>query len=104
MARFDVYRHPDAKQRKDVPFFVSVQSDMLDFLRSTIVVPLVAKAAFGARIDFLHPLLHVNGSSVILATNELVAVERKVLGTAVANLAVDASTIVSAIDYLISGY
>ncbi len=104
MARFDVYRHPDARRRRAVPFFVSIQSDTLDFLRSTIVVPLVATASFGPRIDFLHPLLEVNGQPVVLATNELVAVERSVLGNAVGSAAVDASTIVSAIDYLISGY
>jgi hypothetical protein len=49
-------------------------------------------------------VLVVTGRQVVLATNELVAVERKLLGSAVASLAVDASTIVSAVDYLISGY
>lgn len=104
MARFDVYRHPDARQRRTLPFFISIQSDALDFLRSTIVVPLVAEKAFGPRIAFLHPVLDVNGALVVLATNELVAVEKNLLGAAVANLAVDASTIESAVDYLISGY
>ena len=104
MARFDVYRHPEPKQRKLIPFFISIQSDSLDFLHSTIVVPLVAENAFGPRIAFLHPVLDVIGQPVVLATNELVAVERKLLGPAVASAAVDASTIVSAIDYLISGY
>ena len=104
MARFDVYPHPDSRQRKLIPFFISIQSDALEFLRSTIVVPLVAESVFGPRIDFLHPVLDVSGIKVVLATNELVAVEKKLLGTAVANASVDASTIVSAIDYLVSGY
>lgn len=104
MARFDVYRHPEVRQRKATPFFISIQSDALDFLRSTIVVPLVVERAFGPRIPFLHPVIDVIGQPVVLATNELVAVERKILGSAVTNVAVDAPTIVSAIDYLISGY
>ena len=104
MARFDVYRHPDARRRKVIPFFISIQSDTLEFLRSTIVVPLVAESAFGERIEFLHPLLDVMGHKVVVATNELVAVEKNLLGAAVGNASVDASTIVSAIDYLISGY
>lgn len=104
MARFDVYRHPQTKQRRAIPFFVSIQSDTLDFLNTTIVVPLVAEHAFGPRIPFLHPVLDVMGRPVVLATNELVAVEKSLLGAVVANAAVDASTIVSAIDYLISGY
>lgn len=104
MARFDVYRHPEARQRKTIPFFITIQSDALDFLRSTIVVPLVAERSFGPRIPFLHPVIDVIGQPVVLATNELVAVEKKLLGSAVANAAVDASTIVSALDYLTSGY
>ena len=104
MARFDVYAHPEAKRRKAVPYFVSIQSDALDFLHSTIVIPLVAETAFGPRIDFLHPVLDVIGQPVVLATNELVAVEKSLPGRAVGSAAVDASTIVSAIDYLISGY
>ncbi len=104
MARFDVYRHPDAKRRRSVPFFVSIQSDTLEFLHSTIVVPLVAENAFGPRIDFLHPVLVVMGRAVVLATTELVAVEKKILGTSVGNVAIDAATIVASVDYLISGY
>ena len=104
MARFDVFRHPDARRRKAIPFFVAIQSDTLEFLRSTIVVPLVAEQAFGPRIAFLHPVIDVMGHKVVLATNELVGVEKALLGTAVGNASVDASTIVSAIDYLISGY
>ena len=104
MARFDVYRHPEAKRRKVVPFLLSIQSDTLDFLRSTIVVPLVAERAFGPRIAFLHPVIDVIGQPVVLATNEFVAIEKALLGVAVGNAVVDAPTIVSAIDYLISGY
>lgn len=104
MARFDVYRHPDAKRRKVIPFFLSIQSDSLDFLATRVVVPLVADRSFGARIPFLHPSLVVQGEAVILAINELVAIETSILGPVVANQAHDASTIVSALDYLVSGY
>ncbi|MEO8936179.1 MAG: CcdB family protein [Burkholderiaceae bacterium] len=55
-------------------------------------------------MDFLYSVLDMNGANVLLATNELVAVEREFIDAAVANLSVDASTIVSAVDYLISGY
>jgi toxin CcdB len=104
VGRFDVFRHPDPRRRKTVPFLLSIQSDTLSFLETRVVVPLVIEQTFGARIPFLHPLLEVDGSSVVLAVNELVAVETSLLGGVIANLSRDASTIVSALDYLISGY
>ena len=104
MARFDVYRHPESARRRQVPFLVSIQSDALDALHTTVVIPLVAAAAFGPRIPFLHPVLDVGGRACVLATNELQAVVKATLGTAITNAAAEASAIVAALDYLISGY
>ena len=104
MARFDVYRHPDSTRRRQVPFLVSIQSDALDGLHTTVVVPLVAASAFGPRIPFLHPVLDIGGRDCVLATNELQAVAKAVLGSAIGNASTDASAIVAALDYLISCY
>ncbi len=94
--------HP--KRRRTVPYLLSIQSDALDFLDTRIVVPLVTERSFGPRITFLHPLLDVEEHSVVLAMNELVALDRATLGRPVANLQLHASEIVTALDYLISGY
>ena len=104
MARFDVFRHPEAKRRKTVPFLLSIQSDALDFLATRAVAPLVAENAFGPRIPFLHPVLDVDNQRVVLAINELVAVEATLLRGAVSNLGRDSTAIITALDYLISGY
>ena len=104
MARFDVYRHPDARRRKANPFFVSIQSDALDFLGTRVVIPLVDERSFGPRIEFLHPVLEIESKSVVLATNELVAVEHAALGNPIGTARNDAPAIVAAIDYLVSGY
>jgi toxin CcdB len=104
VARFDVHRHPDPKRRKTNPYFVSIQSDALDFLRTRVVVPLVTTHAFGPRIPFLHPELRIDDQTVVLATNELVAVELSLLGQVIANASSEATTIITALDYLVSGY
>lgn len=104
MARFDVFRHPDSRRRKTVPFLLSIQSDALSFLETRVVVPLVIEQTFGPRVPFLHPLLEVDGIAVVLAINELVAVETTLLGGVIANLSRDASTIVPALDHLLSDY
>lgn len=104
MARFDVHRHPLVTRRRTIPYLLSIQSDALDYLETRIVVPLVLEKAFGPRVTFLHPLVDVENGKVVLAMNELVAVDRALLGPSVANLQMHATEIVTALDYLISGY
>ena len=104
MARFDVYRHPLAKSRRSVPYLLSLQTDALDYLDTRIVVPLVAERSFGPRIAFLHPTVDIQDEKVVVAMNELVAIERGLLGNAVTNLQSHSTTILSALDYLVSGY
>ena len=104
MARFDVYRHPLAKRRKSVPYLVSIQTDALDYLETRIVAPLVSEKAFGPRIPFLHPIVALDHETVVVATNELVALERSLLGAPVANIRESAAEIIAALDYLIAAY
>ena len=40
MARFDVYRHPDAKQRVATPFLLDVQNEYISGLQTRVVLPL----------------------------------------------------------------
>ena len=40
MARFDVYRHPDAKQRVTTPFLLDVQNEYISGLQTRVVLPL----------------------------------------------------------------
>jgi len=104
VARFDVYRHPIAKSRRSVPFLLSIQTDALDYLDTRIVVPLVAEKSFGPRVPFLHPTIDIEQEKIVVAMNELVAIERRLLGDPVANLQSHSTTIISALDYLVSAY
>lgn len=104
MARFDVHRHPLAKSRRSVPFLLSIQTDALDFLATRLVAPLVVEKAFGPRIPFLHPIVPIDGDRLVVAMNELVAVDRALLGAPVFSMRESASEIVAALDYLVSGY
>ena len=40
MAQFDVYENINTSSKKDMPFLLDVQNDILDELNSRIVVPL----------------------------------------------------------------
>jgi toxin CcdB len=98
MARFSVHRH------RDGTLMVNCQSDLLDGFSTRIVVPLVLKSAEPPRFKRLHPLVEVDGKEYTLATHLLTSVTINALGSPVADLAHEQSTIMNAIDMLTSGF
>ena len=56
MAQFDVYKNANKSTRSSYPYLVEVQADMLSELRTTIVIPLLAKKGHaGTQLNILHP-------------------------------------------------
>ena len=102
MARFDVF-HNDART-KDVPYLLDVQADLLSHLRTRVVVPLSPLAAFGKPMQRLNPVFEIKGEPHVMATSELVSVDRRMLGTLVGSLDEHHFTIVNAIDFLLQGF
>lgn len=41
MAQFDVFRNPNRKTNKIIPYLLDVQSNLLDMLATRVVVPLI---------------------------------------------------------------
>jgi toxin CcdB len=103
MARqFDVVANPDPEDAVQRPYLLVLQSDLVSELASTVVAPLVAKAAMaGARR--LNPSVVVADREFWLATHELFAVHRRVLGASLASLADRRHDIIAALDLLFTG-
>ena len=66
MARFDVYRHPDAKQRVTTPFLLDVQNEYISGLQTRVVLPLRRAERVAIPLRDLNPALEVEGVAVIL--------------------------------------
>ena len=103
MARFDVYRNSSKASREDFPYLLDVQADLFVDLGSRVVVPLMRRAAVRVPMTRLNPLFTVEGKPVVMATTDIAAVPVGVLGPKVESLAAQASVILGAIDFLLTG-
>ena len=104
MARFDVYRHPDAALRKTTPFLLDIQNDYLDGLQTRVVLPLRNAKLVGLPMRDLNPLLEIDGTQVVLDAAAIAAFPAAELRSPVTNLRPQADLIANALDTLFGSY
>lgn len=104
MARFDVYVHPDAVERKRIPYLLDVQNTYLAGLSTTVVIPLCKPSTMPLPVRDLHPTLNVQGTEVIMNTSDLGPVPSGMLRAPVTQLTGQQSTIQTALDTLFGAY
>ena len=102
MAQFDVHRNPE-QGRKDIPYVVDIQSDLLSDLPTRLIAPLVRATAFGLPVGRLHPRFVVEENAVIMLTTEIGVLSPRALGGVVASLEDRRHEIVGAVDMLVTG-
>lgn len=104
MAQFTAYENPNKATKKTYPYLLDIQSNLLDDLRTTIVIPLCTTNLVGkAAITKLCPILEIEGKSFIALTQQITGIDRKALGKEVCNLSQYRSEIIAALDFVISG-
>ncbi len=103
MAQFDVYLNPNAVTRRDIPYLLDVQADLLDALATRVVVPLVMAEAMGRAASHLNPQFRIKGAAVVMSTAELAGVSNRSLGDKVASLKNKRDEIIAALDLLFTG-
>ena len=105
MAQFTVYRNKSARSKAIFPLLVDVQSDLLEDLRTRVVIPLSKAAALTRRpVSQLTPIIEFEGASFVLVTPQLAGISRNDLGTVAGNVADRRETILAAMDFLILGF
>jgi toxin CcdB len=103
MARFDVFRNEQAPGNKRFPYLLVVQSDLLEDLRTCVVVPLGRAALVaGKSMDKLMPTLELEGAGWVMYTPELAAIPVAALRQRLTNLHEQSHTILCALDFLFS--
>ena len=103
MAQFDVYSNPNQDTRKEVPYLLDVQADLLDTLATRVVVPLVLAEEMGLAAKHLNPQFKITGTAVVMSTAELAGVSIRSLGDKVASLKNKRDEIIAALDLLFTG-
>jgi toxin CcdB len=96
MAQFDVYRLEGG------PLVIDCQADLLDYLHSRFVLPLLPSDLVDAGAG-LNPRFDVNGETVHLFPQGAATVSASDLRSHVSSLAEHRFTILNAIDLLLSG-
>ncbi len=104
MSQFSVYKNKNPKTKKTFPYLLDIQSDLLDEIRTTIVVPLGKYSAVKYQvITKLCPIVEIHGSKYAALTQQLAGIDRRLLGAEVANISDYRSEFIDAIDLIISG-
>jgi toxin CcdB len=105
MAQLDIYLNPDGTTANDIPFVLDIQSGLLHTLPGCVVVPLaVPESLETLPILRLNPKLNVDGASLVMLTQELATVSRRLLKSPVANLSSQREEILAALDFLFTGF
>ena len=104
MRQFRVYKNRNAATRAAYPLLLNIQSDLIEESGTRVVIPLVPAArARQAVMSSLMPVIAIKGKPQLLMVPLLAAVELADLGAEDADLADQRSTIMAALDFLVSG-
>ena len=104
MAQFDVYRNANPATQAAFPYLVDVQADLLDALATRVVVPLARSQEVPRPAKILNPKFRIQGTDLVMLTQEIAGVPKRVLGDKAASLASKRPEIVGALDLLITGF
>ncbi|MDD5579758.1 MAG: CcdB family protein [Methylobacter sp.] len=104
MAQFTVYENSNNATKGIYPYLLDIQANLLDELRTTVVLPLYpASLVSGAAISKLCPLLPIDRKEYVALTQQIAGIDRKLLGKEVCDLSEYRSEIMAALDFIISG-
>ncbi len=99
MARYDLFSSVGAEG-----YLLDVQTDLLDHLKTRVVIPLLPAGKTPPPIKRLNPIFEIGGQKYVLATQLLSAVPVQELTRREHNLSRHHDQIVGALDMLFQGF
>jgi toxin CcdB len=103
VAQFDVYANPSESAAHGIPYVVVVQSNLLDALATRMTIPLATVEFAKKSPEKLCPVVTVNGQRMHALAHYTAPLPTRSLRHVVVNLAPQASTLIAAMDAVISG-
>ncbi len=103
MAQYFAYENKNKDSKKLYPFLLDIQSNLLEDLQTTVVVPLTRPSTAKLTFTKLTPTVELGGINYIALTQQLVGLDREALGQEVADLSIYKFAIIDAIDFIVSG-
>ena len=104
MAQMWVYQNKNSQSNKEFPLLLDIQTNLLDSLQTTVVVPLQKlKNNKDKVLTQLTPIFSIDDVDYLMLTPQLAGIQRKELGKAIAELEYARVKILNALDFLLSG-
>lgn len=103
MAQYDVYANPSSSAATGIPYVVVIQRDLLDALATRLTLPLAVLEFVGKVPTSLCPVIVVKGRRLHALAHYAAPLPARLLRRPVANVAAQASALVSALDAVLSG-
>lgn len=103
MAQYDVFTNPSSSAADGIPYVVVIQSDLLDALATRLTLPLAVLDAANQVPTTLCPVIMVKGKRLHALAHYAAPLPARVLRRPVANVAAQASALVSAMDTVLPG-
>ena len=104
MPQWKLFKNPNKATLAHFPLLLDIQSDLLDDLRTTVVIPLMPKRLWGAHaLSRLNPVVQFNDASYVVMTQNIGVIDRKTLGDVSGDLAKYRAEIIDAVGFVITG-
>ena len=104
MPQWKLFKNPNKATQAHFPLLLDIQSDLLDDLRTTVVIPLMPKRLWGAHaLSRLNPVVQFNDASYVVMTQNIGGIDRKTLGDVSGDLAKYRAEIIDAVGFVITG-
>jgi len=101
VAQFDIYENINPKTNQEIPFLLDIQNDILKNLQTRVVVPLVLNMQ---PANILNPQFEINNLTLTMSTAELAGISINNLGVTVCSVENKRDEIISAVDFMITGF
>jgi len=101
MAQFDIYQNDNSATRNRFPYLLDIQHPLHENTRTRMIIPLTDQLR---EITMLTPTIEVEQQFFVAIVPEMVGMDRSFLGKKIANAEQYRSTLINAVDLLITGF
>lgn len=104
MKQFDVYVNTDKGTNKTYPYFINIQTGLLDTLNSRVVIPLTPAGTSDKSFpNNLCPVIKIKHKDYAVLTHQITSVSASFLKIHECSITSYRDEIITAIDFLVTG-
>ena len=103
MKQYDLYENTDSASQVTYPYFVDVQTGLLNDLNSRVVIPIAPALDAKSFPKNICPIIDINNKQFALLTHQITTVSSSFLESKEGSLLLNRDDIISALDFLLTG-